>query len=260
MDPFDLVAIDVDGVLRDASRLFYECHRRALRIVGLEEEFTGNFEVKDIWHFKGMGKFNNKRDSINTIYAIAKAGKLGKIRAMIYEPDAEDRISRLIESCPELPQKDELDKMVNEYVRTATANDAHSLVRIYPGVDDSIAKIRDAGMKTAIVSNSDITTLERDLKGMLPKFDCIVSSRDVKLLKPSGEGLKIVARMSSVDPKKTVYIGDTVVDGRAAKDAGCCSAAVLSGMGLESHLRNEKPDFIFKDLKEASNMIVDGRI
>ena len=252
MQHIGLVALGVDGVLRDASRLFYECHARSLKLVNLDIEFSRCFGIKDIWHFKGMAKFNNKRDSLSTIYSIAKSGRLAEVCSMIYEADAESRISEIMESCTERPSHDELGMMVNEYVRTATSAEAHRLVRVYPHAARSINKIRDSMVKMAIVSNSDILTIERDLKHLMPEFDHVVSSRDVSALKPSGEGLRLVSKMSGVDTSDMIYVGDTVVDIRAAKDAGCASAVVLSGMGLESHLRNEKPDMVFEDLVKAA--------
>jgi HAD superfamily hydrolase (TIGR01509 family) len=259
MGPFELVAIDVDGVLRDSSRLFYECHKRALGIAGMEEEFSRCFGVKDVWHFKGLSGFSDKRNSISAMYSIEKSGRLGLIRDMIYEPDAEARISRLLDSCSERPTKDELDLMVGEYVRAVTESDARSLVRLYPGASDSVNRLRSAGIKTAIVSSSDILTIERDLEELLKQFDYVVSSRDVRVMKPSGEGLKLVSRRSGIGPDRIAYIGDTVVDVRAARDAGCVSIVVSSGMGLESHIRKEKPDFIFGDLKEAVEGITGQR-
>ena len=255
MREFGLVAIDVDGVLRDTSRLFYECHKRALRTVGLEEEFSRCFDVRDIWHFKGMGSFSNKKDSLSVIYAVAKAGKLGRIRRMIYGVGAEAKILKLANSCKERPSADELNLMVKEYVNEAMAKSARSFVRLYPGVPKTISRIKARAGKIAIVSNSDILTIERDLKHLLPKFDYVVSSRDVKVLKPSGEGLRLLSKMSNVRPDRIAYIGDTVVDIRAAKDAGCIPISTLCGMGLESYIRKEKPELVFKDLKDAAEQM-----
>ena len=57
--------------------------------------------------------------------------------------------------------------------------------------------------------------------------------------------------------KKAFFIGDTVVDIMAGKNAGCRTVFLLSGRENHRHLRkkNVKPNYIVKDLLEASTLI-----
>lgn len=256
MDDIRLVAFDVDGVIRDASRLFYECHMKAAQAVGLQEDLSSSFGVKDIWHFKGLGRFNNKRESLSAIYVMAKAGRLRDIRELIYRNDAEKEISEVIASCSAYVVSGDIDRMVDAYVGEATSNYAHRLVSLYPGAAKAIRRLKDSGMRIAIVSNSDIMTIERDLRDLLPVFDHVVSSKDVKELKPSGEGLRLVAGASGIEPKRMLYVGDTVVDIKAANDAGCMPVSVLSGMGLRQHLERERPARIFDGIADVVEWVL----
>ncbi len=42
--------------------------------------------------------------------------------------------------------------------------------------------------------------------------------------------------------------GDSVIDIRTARASGCKSIAITSGMSSEKHLREEKPDYIFRNM------------
>lgn len=256
MPDIRLVVLDVDGVLRDSSRVFYDCHKKGLECVGLGVEFEKYFTVKDIWHFKGLGRFNNKRDSFYAIYALIKTGKIGHIHEIIYEPDAEQIISRMVNSSNVHLDEEMLDRMVEEYRRVAMSQEAYRFVKIYPGIG-GIIKMLKAQKKIAIFTNSDIAIVRRDLKELLHEFDYVITPKDVRSSKPSGEGLTLIARESGIGMKNIVYVGDTVVDVRTARDAGCISAVVTSGMGLRQHLEKENPDFIFEDLKDAAEWIIE---
>ena len=255
MNDIKLVALDVDGVIREASKLFYECHRSALAKEGFGAQFEKGFTVKQLWHFKGLGKFNDKREALRAIYILIKANRLGMLGKMIYLPDAGERISWLVESTKVRADMNVVDRMVKEYQRVAVSKKAKGFVRLYPSAKSNILSIKRSKKKLAILTNSHILTLERDLKELLGYFDYVVTPRDIGSPKPSGEGLRFISRKSGVGLADIAYVGDTVVDMITARDAGCISVAVYSGMGLKKHLEMESPDHIFKDLKEVAGWI-----
>ncbi len=257
MKELKLVVLDVDGVLRDSSKVFYECHKKALEHVGFGREFKKYFTVKDIWHFKGLGKFNNKRDSLNAIFILMKTGKIDGIHEIIYKPNAEQLISKLVNSAEIKVNDDVLDGMVAEYKKVALSIDAGKMVKMYPGIENIVKKLKK-NKKIAIFTNSDLSIIKRDLKDLLLEFDYVITPKDIIISKPSGEGLLLISKKSGIDPKNMVYVADTVVDVRAAKDAGCISAVVLNGMGLKQHLEKENPDFFFRDVDEAVDWILNS--
>lgn len=256
MKDLKLVVLDVDGVMREGSKLFYECHKEAMKIAGLEDEFKEFFNVKDLWHFKGLGKFNDKRKALEAIYVLIKSGKLKNIHKIIYLPDAEERITQLMgkDKCDNAL----LDTMVNEYRNVALSPNSKKLIKVYPGIRGILNKIKRHGKILAIFTNSNRITLERDLKPLLADFDYVVTPENIRISKPSGEGLVLISKMSGVKVQDMVYIGDTVVDIKSAKSAGCISAVVCTGMGLRQHLDRERPDYIFDDLNKATKWILEN--
>ena len=90
----ELVALDVDGVLRDSSRLVYECYKTGLGEIGLGKKFAEAFTVKDLWHFKGLGNQNSKRESLKSLSVLLSMENIPKIPELIADPDAENIIAR----------------------------------------------------------------------------------------------------------------------------------------------------------------------
>lgn len=62
--------------------------------------------------------------------------------------------------------------------------------------------------------------------------------------------------------KKAFFVGDTEVDILAGHNAGCKTVFVLSGREDRRHMRSwdVKPDFIAKDLREASQIITQDSV
>ncbi len=255
-----LMALDVDGVVRDSSTLVYECYRIGLDEIGLGKRFLEEFTVKDLWHFKGLGRLNSKRESIKAIAVLLNIENKPRIYDMIKRQDAEAFIWNLVsmnsEKCPD---DETVDGMVDAYADMFESEDAEKLVRIYPDVEETINKVHAAGKEISIVTNSGINSVKRDVPdSIISLCSNIITPKDVTMAKPSGEGLKLLSERSGVIPEGIIYLGDAVIDIRAAKDAGCISGALLCGMGLKKHLEMESPDHIFKDMNEAGEWITNN--
>jgi HAD superfamily hydrolase (TIGR01509 family) len=76
-------------------------------------------------------------------------------------------------------------------------------------------------------------------------FRTVVTSDDVKRLKPHPMPVKRAAQELGLAPSQCVMVGDTSVDVRAAKAAGALAVGVLCGFG-------ERNDFRDADLVLAS--------
>ena len=110
--------------------------------------------------------------------------------------------------------------------------------KLYPQTIPALKKIKEAGAKTAIISSKTrrriMQTLTRDKITDLVEF--VIGSEDVKSHKPSPEGILMAIERFKVAKSDVLYIGDNVIDGGAAQNAGVDFAAVLTG-------NNVKEDF-----------------
>lgn len=82
--------------------------------------------------------------------------------------------------------------------------------------------------------------------------------QDCPCRKPKAGLIDIAKKKYSIDLKSSFFIGDSIDDMNTAKAAGCKSILVLSGKEKLSNRKDWKtqPDFIFKDLYEATNFIL----
>ena len=100
----------------------------------------------------------------------------------------------------------------------------------YPGICELLAELRDAGIKTAVVSNKsdeNVKTLVSTYFDGL--FTVAVGARDGVARKPSPELVEIALAELGIEKEEAVYIGDSDVDVATANGAGLRMVTVLWG-------------------------------
>lgn len=106
-----------------------------------------------------------------------------------------------------------------------------SSTNLYDGVKESLTMLKRSGIKTAIVTSK----LRYRIEGILEKFnateliDLIVGSDDVKVEKPSPEGLLSVIDRFGLNKEDVIYVGDSIVDAKTAENANVSFIGVLTG-------------------------------
>jgi len=120
------------------------------------------------------------------------------------------------------------------------------LTAIFPDARRAVQELRNAGMKTGIVSTKYRyrieTILARD--GLTDGFDVIVGGEDVVQHKPDPEGLHRALKQIGLFGQDAVYVGDHPVDAMAASAAGISFIAVLTGNAVRRDF-GEWPDTRF---------------
>lgn len=93
--------------------------------------------------------------------------------------------------------------------------------------------------------------------GLTGLFDVIVTRNDVELLKPSGEGVKIALGKLGAQRADALFVGDSVSDILAAKDAGVCVAVVQGGESASTSLLTVRPDYLWQGLGELRTLYLE---
>lgn len=102
---------------------------------------------------------------------------------------------------------------------------------LYDGVKEALQKLRASGLKIGIVT----TKFRYRIDGILKKFDAsalvdmIVGAEDVKVEKPNPEGLLFAISHLQTECGEVLYVGDSIVDAKTAKNARVSFAGVLTG-------------------------------
>ena len=90
--------------------------------------------------------------------------------------------------------------------------------QLFDGVVNYLNHLDNKGIKMAILTNKPknltIKTLKRHK--IYNFFKYVVTGDDVILKKPSSEGLEKLIKVSSISPKNTIMVGDSIFDFKAA--------------------------------------------
>jgi phosphoglycolate phosphatase/pyrophosphatase PpaX len=99
---------------------------------------------------------------------------------------------------------------------------------IYDGVAGLLDDIRDAGVPLGVVTGKSRRSWEiTSALAPLGRFDVLVFDDDVPAPKPDPRGLRLALDRVGARPERSLYIGDTVTDVRAAMAAGVRPIAAL---------------------------------
>jgi pyrophosphatase PpaX len=135
-----------------------------------------------------------------------------------------------------------------------------ALIGEFPGVEESLSRLRSAGIKVAVVTSKRRISVEMALKnfpGLRDVVDRFVTMEDTTEHKPDPEPLlRGLELLGNVPKQETVYVGDSPFDVEAAKAAGLTSIAVSWGAFSEDRLREAKPDHLVPDIDAVVDVLL----
>lgn len=130
--------------------------------------------------------------------------------------------------------------------------------KLYDGVKDVLQKLRTLGLKIGIVT----TKFRYRIDGILKKFDAnalidmIVGAEDVKVEKPNPEGLLFAISHLQTECSEVLYVGDSIVDAKTAKNAGVSFAGVLTGTTTREDFGQYSNVYIGEGIGEIYDFVV----
>ncbi|MFW9904123.1 MAG: HAD family hydrolase [Candidatus Thorarchaeota archaeon] len=103
-------------------------------------------------------------------------------------------------------------------------------IHVFPEVPYILQKLKQRGFKLAIVSNGSPRLLEKRFAPYLHFFDVLVDSKTIGHWKPSPVPIYYAIKKLGVSVNEVIFIGDTIVDLLAAKQAGVKVILVKTGV------------------------------
>lgn len=135
-----------------------------------------------------------------------------------------------------------------------------TLIKEFPNVQTSLARLRDAGLRLAVVTSKRRHSVEMALNsfpGLREVVDAFVTMEDTTEHKPlPAPLLKGLQLLGDVSPEKAAYVGDAPFDVTAARAAGVMSVAVSWGAFTEEALLAAEPDYLFEELDSAVDFLL----
>lgn len=134
------------------------------------------------------------------------------------------------------------------------------LIKEFPGVEESLARLREAGTKIAVVTSKRRKSVEMAIE-TFPGLDNVanhfVTMEDTDEHKPKPAPLlKGLELLGNVPIEEAAYVGDSPHDVEAARAAGLTSVGVSWGAFTEESLRAAKPDHLVRNLDAAIDILL----
>ena len=128
----------------------------------------------------------------------------------------------------------------------------------HPEVVESLALLRDAGLRLATLTNStqQVAETQMDNSGLRDYFEQILSADTVGRLKPAPEPYRMAAQSLGVEVEGVRLVAAHAWDVAGALRAGCAAAFVARpGMVLDPLV--ERPDVVGADLRVVADRILE---
>ena len=126
----------------------------------------------------------------------------------------------------------------------------------YEGVTDLLGKLREYGIKTAVVSNKLHSAVAELCNDYFPALiDCALGVSDESERKPAPKNVFRAFDVLSCDRDSTVYVGDSEVDVQTAKNAELRCIGVTWGFRDREELISAGADLIADTAEELLELI-----
>ena len=128
---------------------------------------------------------------------------------------------------------------------------------LYPGVRETIDYFKDHDKKMAIVTNKPIKFTEKILNELALKdfFLMVLGGDSLVNRKPDPEPVEKVISTLGVTKGKTVFVGDSKVDGETGKRAGIFTIGVEYGFSGRKELEEAGFDVIISEFPELTRIL-----
>ncbi len=162
----------------------------------------------------------------------------------------------------ELLDPDRAEDLLSSYLHH---NEEHhgTFIREFSGVHASLARLRDAGLRLAVVTSKRRPSVEMALNSfpeLRDAIDVFVTMENTSEHKPHPAPLlRGLELLCGVPSERAVYVGDAPFDVAAARAAGMTSIAVSWGAFTEEALRSAGPDHLFRDFDSVTDFLLDER-
>ena len=136
-------------------------------------------------------------------------------------------------------------------------NNPTHMVTNYSGMHETVAALKKAGIKLAVLSNKPHNCTAAIIDALFDTgiFDLCYGQREQVARKPSPQGALLIAQELGAEPKDCLYIGDTNTDMKTGAAAGMDTAGVLWGFRDEHELKENNAKYIVETPKQINKIV-----
>lgn len=212
----EAVLFDVDGTLLDSVPLFIEMSTELIEELGAPPV---------------------PEAQIRALMSEATPDLLMKILPEDF-PDAKQRVDALMAA--------NMTRFIERY---------HQESQLLPDALETVRELAAAGFVLGLATSSGRALPFLDRCGLREHFSAIVGREDVARHKPDPEPLLLCAERMTLAPQHCMYVGDSLVDIRAARAAEMTAVAIPTGTATRDRLAEEGPDLLLGRLSELPSLL-----
>jgi phosphoglycolate phosphatase len=222
MRAYDLILFDLDGTLVETAPEIMDAVNDTLRRFGLTE--VTQQQVND-WIGHGTREL--------LVQALA------------------DRTG----TKPELVRPSEFLRVVLPVYDTFYEQRCGTRSNLYPHVRETLTKLRDQGVKLAVVTNKEgrYTQVVLDVHQLTPMFDAVVSGDTFPAKKPNPAGVAHCLSQFGVSAGRALFVGDSSIDAATARNAGLPVWLLPYGYNMGQPIEACAPDRVIQDFSSLLN-------
>ena len=150
--------------------------------------------------------------------------------------------------------------MVNTLAQFSQYYGAHNMDKTLPyaGMEELAAELKKRGVQMAVYSNKADDFSRQIVEHFFPGVFSLVRGKVRGVpVKPDPTGLHQLMAAMGADAASTLFVGDSNVDIRTAKNGGLAGCGVLWGFRTEEELRGEGADHIAADPAALGRIILE---
>ncbi|MGE5619608.1 MAG: HAD-IA family hydrolase [Sphingomonadaceae bacterium] len=134
-----------------------------------------------------------------------------------------------------------------------------SLIKPFPGTVEVLVELKRRGYPMGVVTSKERNTALRGmgLYGLQQLVEPLVCVDDTTNHKPHPEPILRGIELLGARPEETLYVGDSLFDMKAGREAGTKVAAALWGPFPKEPLLEYKPDFALRSIRELLDLCPD---
>jgi phosphoglycolate phosphatase len=128
---------------------------------------------------------------------------------------------------------------------------------LYPGVRKALDRLREHGMRMAVLTNKPVRVSTAILEGLGVGnyFLRIYGGNSFEQKKPDPVGVNTILAEAGVRHDAALMVGDSAIDVRTARNAGIRCCGVTYGFQPET-LAEEPPDFLVDRLEDLADLVL----
>jgi len=195
-----------------------------------------------------FGRMRAEVEALLPQYGLAMAGRSGLYVLELIEDAVRELEARDEEKARAFRQEAEAAIVAVELEAAAEA-------QVYPEVPELLRRLREHGIKVAIVTRNCRAAVDRILAETPLAYDVLLTRDEVTTVKPNPGHLLEALRLLGVEPQRTLMVGDHPMDVQAGRAVGARTVAVLTGAGSPECFAEVQPDLILAQVGDLNRYL-----